>query len=71
LTPAANETLAAPSGARMSAWAMRLGAAAASSSAKPNTSAEPASSAGVIRLRAPAASAPQTDPMPIAVVSSA
>jgi hypothetical protein len=70
-TPAANVTLAAPSGARTSACASSVGAAAAASSAAPNSSAEPASSRGVTRLRAPAASAPQTEPMPIAVVSSA
>jgi hypothetical protein len=71
LTPAAKVTLAAPTGARISAWASRLGAAAAASSAAPNSSADTASSRGVTRLRAPAASAPITDPMPIAVVSSA
>jgi len=70
-TPAANVTLAAPTGARISAWTRRVGAAAAPSSAAPNSSAEPASSRGVTRLRAPAASAPMTEPTPIAVVSSA
>jgi hypothetical protein len=70
-TPAANVTLAAPSGARNSAWRSSVGAAAAASSPAPNSSADPASSRGVTRLRAPAASAPQTEPMPIAVVSSA
>jgi len=70
-TPAANVTLAAPSGARISACMSSVGASAAPSSAAPNSSAEPASSAGVTRLRAPAASAPQTEPIPIAVVSSA
>jgi hypothetical protein len=71
LTPAANVTLAAPSGARIRACSRSVGASAASSSAMPNSAAEPASSPGVTRLRAPDASAPHTEPMPIAVVSSA
>jgi hypothetical protein len=70
-TPAANVTLAAPSGARISACVSSVGASAASSSAIPNRAADPANRPGVTRLRAPEASAPQTEPMPIAVVSSA
>jgi hypothetical protein len=71
LTPAAKVTLAMPSGTSASAWSVSVGASAASSWAAPKSAAETVSSPGPVRLRAPAASAPRTEPMPIALVSSA
>ena len=47
LTPAANVTLAAPSGTRAAIWSARVGAAAASSSETPKASEEPDQQPGV------------------------
>jgi hypothetical protein len=71
LTPAANVTLAAPSGMSRIACIVMVWAAAAASSAAPKTAAATTSSRGLTRPRAPATSAPRTEPTPIALVSSA
>ena len=70
-TPAANVTLAAPSGTSSAICAARTGAPAAARVSAPKASEAPASSAGVTRPRAPAARAPSTEPMPMALVSAA
>ena len=64
-------SLAAPSGTSASACSASVGATAASSSDVPNRAALPTSSAGVMRPRAPAASAPSTEPTPMTAVSVA
>lgn len=64
-------TLAAPSGTSVAAWTSSVGAAAAASSETPKSAAAPTSSAGLTRPRALATSAPPTEPMPMALVSSA
>lgn len=71
LTPAAKVTLAAPSGTSVAACASSVGAAAAASSETPKSAEAPTSSAGLTRARAPATSAPATEPTPMALVSSA
>ena len=70
-TPAANVTLAAPSGTSAAICSSSVGAAAASSIATPKARHEATSSRGDTRPRAPAASAPATEPTPIAAVSAA
>ncbi len=70
-TPAAKVTLAPPRKTRATSSSVRLGAAAAPSSARPKASAEPLTSAAPVRPRAPATSAASTEPTPIAVVSAA
>lgn len=70
-TPAAKVTLAAPSGTRATACSAMLGAAAAASSDSPKSAAATTSSRGETVPRAPEASAPATEPTPIALVSSA
>jgi hypothetical protein len=70
-TPAANVTLAAPSGTSATACHVSVGAMAASSSAPPNSAALSTISRGLTRPRAPVASAPSTEPTPITAVSVA
>lgn len=71
LTPAANVTVAMPSGTSATTCQESVGASAASSCAAPNSAADPTSRPGPVRLRAPAASAPRTEPAPMALVRSA
>jgi hypothetical protein len=70
LTPAAKVTVAAPRGTRIATASGRLGAAAATSASAPNASAAPTRSRGAIRDRVPVASAPATEPIPIATASA-
>src|SRR3954469_10149264 len=70
-TPAANVTLAAPSGTRAASSSGKLGATAASSMMAPNEQAATVRMRGLTRPRAPEASAPATEPTPIAAVSAA
>ena len=70
-TPAANVTDAAPSGIRAAICSGKVGAIAASSIEVPNSVEETTSSRGDTRPRAPAASAPATEPTPMAAVSIA
>src|SRR5215217_4807716 len=60
-----------PSGIRAAICNGRVGATAAASISTPKAKAAQTSSLELTRPRAPAASAPSTEPMPIAVVSSA
>jgi hypothetical protein len=69
--PAANVTLAAPVKASATTSSASVGAAAAARLKMPNSSAAVVSSAGLIRSRVPAASAPDTAPTAIAEVSNA
>jgi hypothetical protein len=69
--PAANVTLAAPSGASTTSWSGSTGAAAASRVSAPKLAAARTSVREVTVPRAPAASAPITDPTAMVVVRSA
>jgi len=71
LTPAAKVTLAAPSGSSASTCSGRVGASATSSSASANAVAAATRRRGDTRPRALAASAPDTEPTPMAAVSIA
>jgi hypothetical protein len=70
-TPAEKVTLTAPSGTSAAICNGSEGATAAASSTTPKPVAATISSRGETRPRAPAASAPITDPAAIAAVSSA
>ncbi len=69
MTPAANVTLAAPTGTRAIASRVSVGANAASPLKTPNAVAATTSSRGETLPRAPATSAPATEPTAIAVTS--
>jgi hypothetical protein len=69
--PAEKVTLAAPTPASTRNSVPSVGAPAAARENPPNATAAPASSVGLIRRRAPPASAPPTAPIAIAVVSAA
>ena len=71
LIPAEKVTVIAPRGMSASAWSGSDGAAAATSSRVPNPAAAPTRIRGETRPRAPAASAPATEPTAMAAVSSA
>ena len=71
LTPAEKVTVIAPRGTRARTCSGSEGAAAASSSRAPKPVAAPTRIRGETRPRAPAASAPATEPTAIAAVSSA
>ena len=70
-TPAAKVTVTIPSGTSAAICSGSVGAAAAASISTPNAAAAHTSSRESTRPRAPAASAPSTEPTPIEVVSSA
>ena len=70
-TPAANVTLTAPSGTRTTAASSMVGATASSRMSTPNSPDERTSSRLLTRPRAPATSAPTTEPIPIAIISDA
>jgi len=70
-TPAANMTLAAPSGTRMSSCTHFVGATAARIWAAPNSAADDTSSRPLTLPRKPEISAPAIAPTPIAAMSVA
>ena len=70
MTPAANVTLANPSGARATIAVGRVGAVAASSAKTPNPAAATISRRSLTRPRAPVVSAPATEPTAIATASA-
>jgi len=70
-TPAAKVTVTIPSGISAAICSGSVGAAAAASMNSPNAADAHTSSFESTRPRAPASSAPITEPTPIAVVSSA
>jgi hypothetical protein len=71
LTPAAKVTLAAPSGTRAAAATSIVGASASTRMKAPNAPHETTSSLLLTLPRAPATSAPSTEPTPIAVIRPA
>ena len=68
--PAAKVTLAAPSGTRAAAVRASDGAAAASAAEAPKPKAAPTIRRGLTMPRAPAAMAPATEPVAIAMAST-
>jgi hypothetical protein len=67
LTPAANVTLANPSGASATISSARLGARAAARELAPKPIAAPTSRRSLMRPRAPVASAPEIEPTAMAI----